>query len=99
MTNTIILSLRKDLQINETSEGYLYLQTPAYTLSLKEFSSGIRQVVKVLASDGGSEDFLSEIVLREDWKTGLVKFYYYLQRFIQKGLICYSIPWLPPFLS
>lgn len=91
MTNNIILTFRKDLQIN-AEEGNFYFQTPVQDLLFRGLSGGMRKVVDLLVSSGGSEDFLSEIVLREDGDSGLAKFYYCLQRFIQRGLICYSIP-------
>jgi hypothetical protein len=49
MANYLNLSFRKDIQISQ-EEGTIYLQSPAHDLILKEFSSGIQQVVRKLAS-------------------------------------------------
>ncbi|MDD3363707.1 MAG: SagB family peptide dehydrogenase [Syntrophomonas sp.] len=90
-TQNYILSLRQDLQITEGLEETIYFHSSTQSYLFKGFSNGIRKVVEILKTGGGSEEALSEIILQEDGEIGFPRFYYYLQRFMNLGLICHSV--------
>ncbi len=86
----LILSFRQDLQINK-NDDITYIQGPANGLTAKKLSGGIQQAMRMLAFGGGSEDDLCEMIIQEDGGNATAEFYYYLNEFIKRGFITYSV--------
>ncbi len=99
MSPSFILSFKKNISvIEEANNNRLVVQSPEvplnlpqYTLNLEQISSGLLSAIKTLASDGATEEELSDLVLQTDGVSELPKFYYYLQQFINLGMICHTV--------
>jgi SagB-type dehydrogenase family enzyme len=45
----------------------------------------------MLAADGATEEYLTDLVLQTEGLSELPKFYYYLQKFINLGMLCHTV--------
>lgn len=93
MKHSLLLSLREDVSLFETSEESLILQTPTARLSLEQLSVGLKAVLQALKSDRLTKDDLSAIAPGSDRAWELPRFYYFLEKFFSLGLICYWQRW------
>ncbi|MGL5062012.1 MAG: SagB family peptide dehydrogenase [Microcoleus sp.] len=90
MFSSFILNFKQEICLEETASTTV-LQTPIARLDLSQFSSGMQAVIRILATDGATEDDLSDLVLETDGFDGLNNFNYYLQKFQEFGIICHTI--------
>lgn len=91
MAHSFILSFKKGISLIDQSGEGVALQTPNATLSLEHFSPGLLAAIRILSTNGASEENLSQLVLQTDGFSTLPKFYYYLEKFISFGLICHTV--------
>lgn len=52
----------------------------------------MRKVIEFLSANQASEEELSEIILQEEGPQELARLYYYVQKLVNLGLVCYSVP-------
>jgi oxazoline/thiazoline dehydrogenase len=98
MPASFVLSFKKNISVIEESSDRIIVQSPRikgnipqYTLNIDQASPGLLTAIKTLATDGDTEEHLSDLVLQADGFSELSKFYYYLQQFINLGLICHTV--------
>ncbi len=98
MKNAFILSFKKNISLTEESAERVIVQSPLVPLNLPQIaieinqpSSGLLSAIRILAADGATEESLSNLVLETDRISELPKFYYYLQKFINLGMICHTV--------
>ncbi|HBB31681.1 MAG TPA: dehydrogenase [Cyanobacteria bacterium UBA8803] len=98
MQQLFTLSFKKNISLIEEATDNIVLQSPLITLNspqitlhLKQLSPGLLSALKLLGTDGATEEHLCNLVLQTDGLPGLYKFYDYLQKFINLGLICHSV--------
>ncbi|AFZ16787.1 SagB family peptide dehydrogenase [Allocoleopsis franciscana] len=92
------LSFKKSINIIEDFNNTVIIQSPhirgnipPQSLNINQPSPGVLAAIQTLATDGATEEDLSDLVLQRDGVSQLPKFYYYLQKLIQLGTLCYSI--------
>jgi oxazoline/thiazoline dehydrogenase len=98
MYNPFILSFKQGISVIEESSASFIVQSPQVSLNIPEYTINIEQVspgflaaLKLLATEGATEEYLSELVLQTDGFSELPKLYYYLTKFINLGLICHTV--------
>ncbi|MEM8719588.1 MAG: SagB family peptide dehydrogenase [Cyanobacteria bacterium P01_G01_bin.39] len=91
MKNDLIISFRSDIFSLEQTENEIVLKNKNNSLTLQHLSPGILEAIAVLGAEGATEKKLGQIVLEKDGDYGLSKFYYYLEQFINIGLICHTV--------
>ncbi|RKZ83485.1 MAG: dehydrogenase [Candidatus Parabeggiatoa sp. nov. 1] len=91
-TQSLVLSFKDDISLTE-QEGQLFLQSSSRpTMPLENTSKGLQAVLRQLSS-GATEEQLMELVVQHDEEIGLPRFFYFLQKLIQAGLICHTVVW------
>ncbi|HEY9599117.1 MAG TPA: dehydrogenase, partial [Cyanophyceae cyanobacterium] len=98
MQYSFILSLKKNISVIEQLSDRIIVQSPpvkgnipSYTLDIEQMSPGLLAAIRILAADGATEDYLSDVVLQTDGFSELPKLYYYLQQFMNLGMICHTV--------
>ena len=98
MYNPFILSFKQGISVIEESRDRVIVQSPQvplnipeYTINIEEVSPGFLAAIKLLATEGATEEYLSELVLQTDGFLELPKLYSYLEKFINLGLICHTV--------
>jgi SagB-type dehydrogenase family enzyme len=98
MPPSFVLSFKKNISVIEELSDRLLIQSPLVplnlpqiTLELNQPSSGLLAAIRMLAADGATEEYLSDLVLQTEGFSELPKFYYYLQKFINLGMICHTV--------
>lgn len=98
MLQSFTLSFKKNISLIEDSKDHVVLQSPLITLNipqitlnLKRLSPGLLTAIKILGSDGATEEYLCNLVVQTDGELGLRKFYYYLEQFINLGIVCHTV--------
>jgi oxazoline/thiazoline dehydrogenase len=86
MSTSIILKFKPEIHLEET-ESITLLKTQIAHLDISQFSPGMQSVIRILAATGATEDDLGDLVLETDGFDGLNKFNYYLQKFLDFGII------------
>lgn len=90
MQPSFILTFKPGIH-QSVSDSSVVLQTPFATLDLKQFSPGMQAAIRLLCAEGTTEDSLSKLVLEKDGLNGVAKFHYYLKKFTELGIICYTL--------
>ena len=98
MLPSFVLSFKKNISVIEQEGDRVIVQSPRikgnipqYTLNIEQISPGLLAAIKTLTGDGATEEELSDLVLQTDGVSELPKFYYYLQQFINLGMICHTV--------
>ena len=98
MPNSLVLSFNKNIAVVEESSDRLAVQLPRvagnlpqYTLNIEPISPGLLAAIKILETDGATEEYLSDLVLQTDGFLQLPKFDYHLQQLIDMGTICHTV--------
>ena len=98
MPASFVLTFKKNISVIEQSSDRIIVQSsrikgnlPQYRLNIEPVSPGLLTAIKTLAADGATEEHLSDLVLQTDGFSELPKFYYYLQQFINLGIICHTV--------
>lgn len=98
MLYPFVLSFKKSISFVEESSDRVVLQSPLVTLNLPQISlnldrlsPGLLAAFKVLAAEGGTEAYLTDLVIQSDGLSQLPQFYYYLEQFINLGILCYTV--------
>jgi SagB-type dehydrogenase family enzyme len=98
MLSPFVLSLKKTVLLVRESSDRVVLQSPLIPLTrprlelnLEGLSPGVLNAIEVLTADGGTEASLTDLVVQTDGFSQLPKFYYYLEKFIHLGLLCYTL--------
>lgn len=91
MAHSFVLSFKNGISLLEQSGEATALQTPNATLSLQHLSPGLLAAIRMLCTNGATEELLSNLVLQSDGFSILPKFYYYLEKLISFGTICHTL--------
>jgi SagB-type dehydrogenase family enzyme len=98
MPPSFVLSFKKNISVIEELSDRVVVQSPLVplnlpqiTLALNQPSSGLLAAIRMLAADGATEEYLTDLVLQTEGLSELPKFYYYLQKFINLGMICHTV--------
>jgi SagB-type dehydrogenase family enzyme len=96
----LLLSFKKSISIIEDLNNKVIIQSPHIrgnippkSLTINQPSPGLLAVIQLLATDGAgaTQKELSDLVLQIDGVSQLPKLYYYLQKLIEFGALCYSL--------
>jgi SagB-type dehydrogenase family enzyme len=90
MKKPIILSFKPQVSLEWEGENPI-LKTLHTHLDLQALSPGLLEAVKLLCGSGATEEVLTEVVIKQDGFSSLAKLYYFLEKFIRVGVICYTI--------
>jgi SagB-type dehydrogenase family enzyme len=82
--------LREGVSLTTGTDGELVLQSPYARVAFKRIAPGLRAALEQLADAGAPEDRLTDEVLKADGPDGLARYYYYLERLAQRGLVLRS---------
>ncbi|NEP00033.1 MAG: SagB/ThcOx family dehydrogenase [Symploca sp. SIO2E9] len=98
MTGSFVLHFKPNISVIEKSTDDIVIQSPKvrgnipqHRLNIEQISPGLLSVIRILANDGATEEDLSNLVLEADGFSQLPKLYYYLQEFINFGMICHTV--------
>ncbi len=98
MPPSFVLSLKAGVSVAEEGSDRVTVHSPAvplnhpqYTFNLEGIAPGLLAAIRMLAGEGATEETLSETILQQEGISGLPKFYYYLQKFIDVGIICHTV--------
>src|SRR5262249_8408038 len=89
MAPSLFLSLRDGVAV-VAANGELTLQSAQARVALRHLSPGTRAALDLIATAGGEEDRLNDLVVRTDGAEGLARVCYYLERLTQRGLVLRS---------
>lgn len=93
LTSSFVLSFREDIALCEQPEGTAFLESSWATVPLERPTPGLQAALHALTHEGATLEQLLDLVAQHDGPRGLAGMAVYLQRFMQSGLICYSVVW------
>src|SRR5690348_7678163 len=89
---SFVLSFKDDIAQLEQPDGGTVLRSPDAEITLGRLSSGFRTALRLLSSDGATEEQLLDLVSHEGGGDGEVpKVSEYLRYFTQDGMLCHTI--------
>ncbi|HBB33911.1 MAG TPA: dehydrogenase [Cyanobacteria bacterium UBA8803] len=98
MQPSLVLAFKPPISVIEESGDRVVIQVPRvkgnipqYTFPIEPVSPGLLTALRVLAAEGATEEELSDRVLQMDGFPQLPAFYYYLQQFINLGMLCHTL--------
>lgn len=98
MSHPFVLSFKENVSLIEQSSDRIIIKLhpvrgniPSHFLTLQQISPGLLAAMRILVADGATEEHLSDLVLKTDDFEALAKFYYYLQKFINLGMLCHTV--------
>jgi SagB-type dehydrogenase family enzyme len=92
-TESFVLSFKKGVTLLEQSDGSMAVRSCDTEILLKRPSSALREVLRVLSSDGATEEQLLDLVSRHCSGAEVLGAAYYLRHFTQQGMLCHTIRW------
>ena len=91
---SFVLSFKDGIALLKQPDGDTVLRSPDAEITLERQSSGFRTALRVLASDGATQEQLLDLVSREGGGEGdASKVSDYLRYFTQHGMLCHTITW------
>jgi len=84
------LSFKENISVGEEGDGVV-MRSPNFSFNFGQLSPGLVAALNQLADAGATENLLADLVQETEDATALPKFYYYLQQFINMGIICYTV--------
>ncbi len=90
MSQSLFLSLRDGVSVSEFSGGEFVVDGGSARITFRQFGPGMVMALQRLASSGAHEKELAECVRQTDGAGALAKFYHYLHRLSQRGLLLRS---------
>ena len=91
MSQSILLSFKKNISVNQEPENSFILHSSNLKLNLSHLSVGIKKAIATLQGKGATDEELANLVIQIDGRLTLPQLYYYLQQFIRFGLICHTV--------
>lgn len=91
LSSPYILSFQDDITLLKEPDGQICLKLPHTSLPLPQVSRGVLALLETLASAGGTESQLLDLVLKHDGDVELANALYHLHRLTQQGLICHTV--------
>jgi len=98
MPQSLLLSFKKNVSlINEPTNNvvvkspYVRGNNPEKTLKIEQVTPGLLAAIETISTNGATEEQLSDLVLQTDGIAELPKFYYYLQKFTENGMLCHTV--------
>ena len=91
MSSSWILSLRKEIAVEDGDEGELALTGPYFRLVLRGLSPVLIDALRSLAYPGASEGRLAESIHAAEGGAALARWCYHLQQFARRGALLVSI--------
>lgn len=91
MSPFFLLSFRSNVSLLEESAKEVFVSSPLATLKLSDLTPGLLNAIKTLAANGTTEENFREIVVQTDGKLALPKFYSYLKKFIDWGMVSHTL--------
>lgn len=91
MSQSILLSFKEDIFVNQEPKANFSLNSSNLKLNLSHLSTGIKKAIASLQGEGNTNEELANLVIQIDGSLNLPQLYYYLQQFISHGLICHTI--------
>ncbi len=91
MSRSYLLTFGKGVSVDDTGRDRIVIKTPFKRTALKGVRPGLRAAIMTLASEGATEDELADRVIAADGESTLAGFYYYLQTFIKRQMINFSV--------
>lgn len=91
MSDNYVLSLVRDVSVDEVSENQIVIQTWDRRFHLKNLTPGLRRAILVLSSDGATEDELARTALQLDGDSSIARFYFYMQMFSEHRIMLHSV--------
>jgi SagB-type dehydrogenase family enzyme len=89
LSAALVLSWREGVTAAAAGEGALVVQGPGGRVSLRQVAPVLLEALRRFDPPGEDEDRLAEVV-RAGGNGSLARWYYYLQRLSQRGLLCQS---------
>lgn len=93
MKRPFVLSFKNGVALHEQPDGGVWLQSFGARAPLPQLSPGLLSVLRTLSSDGATAEQLIELAMQHDGEASLPKLLFYLQRFTQRGMLCYTAAW------
>jgi SagB-type dehydrogenase family enzyme len=91
MPNSLLLAFKQGISLTQAASNDFVLHSSTGKLNLKQPSPGLIAAIAILSTSGATEAELSELVIENDGGATLPQLYYYLQQFINLGLICHTV--------
>lgn len=85
------LSFNNKVTVNKEKGDIVFINSRHSALKLKDATPGLTAVVDSLSDKGDTEDRLCDVFINEDGPSDLGKFYYYLSKLSEKGLLCRTV--------
>ena len=89
MSASLLLSWRDGVTASADGEGTLVVQGPSARVSLRRVPVVILETLRQLDPPGLDQDRLCELI-QGNGDGALARWYYYLERLTQRGLLCYT---------
>ena len=88
MSASLLLSWRKGVTASADGEGTFVVQGPGARVSLQRVPAAILAALRRLDPPGLDQDSLCKLI-QGNGDGALARWYYYLERLTQRGLLCY----------
>lgn len=93
MAQNYVLSFTEDISVDHPAPDQVIIQTTDRRFTLEILSPGLVRAIKVLSSQGATEDELAVRVQERDGVGALSRLYYYLAIFEAHRMLRYGIAW------
>jgi SagB-type dehydrogenase family enzyme len=91
MAPALLLSFRPEVSLVDTPPEEMRLEWGWGQAPLHGLGPGLLAALRTMSSVGATEDDLSDLVLEMDGPSALAPLYYYLQRYGELSLLCYTL--------
>lgn len=86
-----VLSFKESISLLGEPGGEYFLDSPFTKMSLSRVQKGFLAALHLLSSGGATVEELIDVVIQHDGELGMPTFFYYLQHFTKRGLICHTV--------
>lgn len=93
MEQPFVLSFKEGIALHEQSDSSVWPQSFGAQAPVQQPSPGLLSALRTLSSDGATVEQLIELAVQHDGEAALPKLLFYLQRFTQRGMLCYTVAW------
>lgn len=93
LEQSFVLSFKEGIALHEQEDGGVWLQLLGVRTPLPQLSPGSLSVLRSLSSDGATTEQLIALAVQHDGAAARPKILSYLQRFIQRGMLKYTVAW------
>lgn len=88
---SFVLSFKESISLLGEPDGQHFIDSPFAKVPLFGVQEGLLAALRFLSSGGATVEELVDVVIEHDGELAVPTFFYYLQYFTERGLICHTV--------